>query len=199
MKGDFTRSTFDRRKHYSGVRMQQGRVQLDADWNEQVDIRAHAERTEVRDVVGASGTPRGAEGFEVGVSDDGKELLLLPARASGEGESAAPGRMYVDGLLCEIEDVVRLAKQPHHPDYRLPEDNGEYVVYLDVWERHVTAFEDPALREPALGGPDTTTRTAVVWRRSTRRRTSTGWHAKVRCCATLSAATRSARRAAPRS
>ena len=38
--GDFTRTTFDPTHHYSGVRMQQGRVQLDADWNEQLDIAA---------------------------------------------------------------------------------------------------------------------------------------------------------------
>ena len=38
MKGDFTRFSFDPAKHYSGVRMQQGRVQLDADWNEQQSI-----------------------------------------------------------------------------------------------------------------------------------------------------------------
>jgi hypothetical protein len=39
MKGDFSRFTFKKEKHYSSVRMQQGRVQLDADWNEQMDIR----------------------------------------------------------------------------------------------------------------------------------------------------------------
>ena len=35
MKGDFSRETFDRARHYSAVLLQQGRVQLDADWNEQ--------------------------------------------------------------------------------------------------------------------------------------------------------------------
>ena len=29
------------------------------------------------------------------------------------------------------------------------------LVYLDVWQREVTVFEDDALREPALNGPDT--------------------------------------------
>ena len=46
MKADFTRLTFKPEKHYSSVRMQQGRVQLDADWNEQADIQAYLERTE---------------------------------------------------------------------------------------------------------------------------------------------------------
>ena len=41
MQGDFTRDTFDVRHHYTRVLMQQGRVQLDADWNEQTAIRTH--------------------------------------------------------------------------------------------------------------------------------------------------------------
>ena len=35
MNGDISRDTFDARKRYAGVVMQQGRVLLDADWNEQ--------------------------------------------------------------------------------------------------------------------------------------------------------------------
>jgi len=38
-----------------------------------------------------------------------------------------------------------------------------FLAYLDVWERHITAIEDPAIREVALGGPDTTTRKQTVW------------------------------------
>jgi Family of unknown function (DUF6519)/Kelch motif len=63
MSGDFSRSTFDPRKHYAGVRMQQGRVQLDADWNEQVDIVDHAARARTLDLVGWSGGPDVAAGF----------------------------------------------------------------------------------------------------------------------------------------
>jgi hypothetical protein len=43
----------------------------------------------------------------------------------------------------------------------LPE--GIYLAYLDVWERGITAVEDPQIREAALGGPDTTTRIKTVW------------------------------------
>jgi hypothetical protein len=32
-----------------------------------------------------------------------------------------------------------------------------------VWERHITTVEDDSIREKALGGPDTATRTKVVW------------------------------------
>ncbi len=45
MKGDFSRLTFDPRKNFSSVLMQQGRVQLDADWNEQGAILLHYVRT----------------------------------------------------------------------------------------------------------------------------------------------------------
>jgi hypothetical protein len=50
-------------------------------------------------------------------------------------------------------------------DFDLPEaDNaGVFQAYLDVWQRHLTALEDPSLREKALGGPDTATRTQTVW------------------------------------
>ena len=37
------------------------------------------------------------------------------------------------------------------------------LAYLDVWGRHVTALDDPRLREVALGGPDTDTRLKRVW------------------------------------
>ena len=37
-------------------------------------------------------------------------------------------------------------------------------VFLEVWERLVTALDDPCLREPALGQADTTARVQTVWR-----------------------------------
>ena len=39
--GDFSRTTIDRLKHYVSVRLQQGVPLLDADWNEQDDIRRY--------------------------------------------------------------------------------------------------------------------------------------------------------------
>lgn len=73
-RGDFTRLRFDPRRHYSGVRMQQGRVQLDADWNEQVDVVAHRIRTGTFDLVGPSGAPAAAAGFAVSPGPLGLEL-----------------------------------------------------------------------------------------------------------------------------
>jgi hypothetical protein len=233
MNADLTRSTFRPERHYSGVRMQQGRVQVDADWNEQVDIGAHLDETTRVDVIGRCGMPEDNAGFEITPAADGSDLLL------------SPGRAYVDGILCESDaslialldvdvskaklasfvadgrelepgdwiqlsgtgvgpftartesldagtftitfkpalsaanadaldkakDTVvrRLASyltQPDFPGVRpsaLDDEAGMYLAYLDVWERHVTALEDGGIREVALGGPDTSTRTQTVW------------------------------------
>ena len=65
MKGDFSRVSFRREKHYSRVLMQQGRVQLDADWNEQMAILAHQNDVQMADIVGVSGVPAGSHGFHL--------------------------------------------------------------------------------------------------------------------------------------
>lgn len=151
MKGDFTRSTFKKKNHYSSVRMQQGRVQLDADWNEQMDIQTHLSQTEATDVIGRTGCPKYGGGFKVDALPDGSDLTI------------SPGRIYVDGILCELEEPgATYTKQPDFPN---PPDvgPGDYLVYLDVWQRHITALEDEGIREKALGGPDTATRTKTIW------------------------------------
>ena len=151
MKGDFTRSTFNRARHYSGVRMQQGRVQLDADWNEQVDIQTYLDQTEAIDVIGACGVPKIGGGFEIAAKTDGTDFTI------------SAGRIYVDGILCENEDQIDFAQQADLPGAQPIGANGTYLAYLDVWQRHITALEDPAIRETALGGPDTATRTRTTW------------------------------------
>jgi hypothetical protein len=68
MKGDFTRYTFRKEKHYRKVNMQQGRVQTDADWNEQNEIQFHYETTFLKDLVGKNGTladNEGGGGFKI--------------------------------------------------------------------------------------------------------------------------------------
>lgn len=85
----------------------------------------------------------------------------LPAGGADIGVSA--GRMYVDGILVENEQAIRLTAQPDLPGDQLPTTAGTYLAYLDVWDRELTAVEQPDLREVALGGPDTTTRLKTVW------------------------------------
>jgi Family of unknown function (DUF6519) len=159
MKGDFTRQTFRGRNHYRGVLQQQGRVQLDADWNEQVLLQAHLDRLAAQDMIGAQGAPEQTAGMAI-VGPDGKP----PASPlAAEDLRISPGHFYVAGILCENEDLVPLASQPDLPGVPLPEDQGGYVAFLDVWPELVTAVERPALREVALGGPDTATRVRTVW------------------------------------
>lgn len=370
MKGDFSRLTFNPRKHFSSVRMQQGRVQLDADWNEQLDIIAHRFATQAADFIGASGAPRDSQGFELrlrtglrfdGVDDfvdagsasslpieqggvfcieiwmepekggsggsliwvdgafalrldgdghirfsqeddpnecprpeenephaissdepipfgsmtrvavhcrDGRRKLYINGRLAAEDQYAravvkgqgkllfgaamdgaartsfyqgvieeirmwggersehdiiagtrseiegsepgligcwsfdegtgtiahdksrsgndgvlgggieesrpawvrdvviGSGRYYVDGLMIENDEDFLFDEQSIYTDALIPLDtreSGSYLAYIDVWERFLTALEEPALREVALGGPDTTARTKMVW------------------------------------
>src|ERR1700722_6011431 len=105
MKGDFTRWNFNSQKHYHTVLKQQGRVDLDADWNEQEEIASHRVETETVDVVGPSGPPAGpAGGFALSVA--GNVLQI------------GKGRAYVDGLLCENEQNVPITAQPDLPNFK---------------------------------------------------------------------------------
>ena len=160
MKGDFTRSTFNPKKHYNSVRMQQGRLQLDADWNEQVDILAHLNQAQIRDLIGLSGVPN---------SDNNAQSFEISSIPGERDFTIASGRIYVDGILCELEKETKYTEQPDYPN-ALREDlkqedlpEGEYIAYLDVWQRHITSVDDPQIREAALGNvPDTATRTKIV-------------------------------------
>lgn len=158
MKGDFTRVTFDSAKHFSSVLMQQGRVMLDADYNEQSAILLHYLRTLATDLIGPYAAPVENAGFFLKPDPD-------------EGFSISAGRYYVDGILVENESDCTYATQPNHllasDDPLIKESkngNGQFFwVYLDVWERHISFLEDDSIREKALGGPDTCTRSKVVW------------------------------------
>lgn len=153
MKGDFTRSTFKSDKHYSSVRMQQGRVQLDADWNEQMDINLHRIEKEASDLIGPCGAPLNEEesGFKIG--------------ANGNNLTISRGSIYVDGILCDNPESINITDQEDLPDFKNFNTfiEGTYLAYLDVWQRHITVIEDQQIREVALGGPDTATRTKTVW------------------------------------
>jgi Family of unknown function (DUF6519) len=98
--GDITRSTFNPLKHYSAVRQQQGRVSVDADWNEQADIIAHRHCTEATDIIGRTGAPRDNAGFQI----TPLAAVVAPSTTPRSVDLAlSPGRMYVDGVLCELE------------------------------------------------------------------------------------------------
>lgn len=170
MRGDFSRNTFSPKGHYSRVLMQQGRVLLDSDWNEQAAIFNHYFQTLARDLIGPYGGPAGNCGFKILIKGDTEVPKELQDTVLTRNFWISRGRYYVDGLLCE-NDGFKLyapadAAQGISQSDFIPEklDDGKHLVYLDVWERHLTALEDPAIREVALGaqGPDTTTRVKVV-------------------------------------
>jgi hypothetical protein len=161
MRGDFSRFGFDLDRSFSRILHQQGRVALDADANGQQAINLHLVRTLAADLIGPHGGS--GDGFKIG--------------AAGEQLAIAPGRYYVDGWMCENRGNVgyrangALPVQPWLADAPEP-GQGRHIVYLEVWERHLTAAElDPldrptsprALREVALGGADTASRAQVVW------------------------------------
>lgn len=158
MKSDISRDTFDSAKHFSRVLMQQGRVTLDADFNEQAAILLHYLRTLARDLIGPYAAPVENAGFLLSIDEE-------------TGLRIGAGRYYVDGLLVENDTECGYDEQP---DYAVPEGDpfleeldkpsgDEFWLYLDVWERHITAIDDDSIREAALGGPDTCTRAKVVW------------------------------------
>jgi hypothetical protein len=163
MKGDFSRRIFDAAKHYAGVLHQQGRVWLDSDWNEEVFERLHLLRQETADVVGICGVPEPGAAFLISPN--------LHATTPGDfaigGGPGNLGRAYVDGILCQLETSTTYLTQPDlpvPPAIAMPSDGSDLnaVVYLEVWQRLITALEDEILREVALGGPDTTARIKTV-------------------------------------
>lgn len=154
MKGDFSRDSFDRFKHFRRVLMQQGRVQLDADWNEQVSILLHYIESLAADIIGPYAGPEGDDfGF------------AIKSNGSSNDFAIGRGRYYVNGILCENnpDEGISYRSQADLPKPPELTSGKNYVVYLDVWERHITFLEDDDIREKALGGPDTGTRAKTVW------------------------------------
>lgn len=170
MSADISRVRFDPLRDHSGVGIQQGRLWLDAEFNEQVAIADRRARAQVADlaptpVITSRLTP---DAFKV-------EL-------SGGKLSIGAGRMYVDGLLAEnhgtgtsFDPVLAevngtgaidyQTQQPYWPDPMppdLPTSPGPHLVFLDVWERELDHLNAPHLVEPAVG-VETTTRTQVAW------------------------------------
>ncbi|HTQ15205.1 MAG TPA: DUF6519 domain-containing protein [Rhizomicrobium sp.] len=97
MKADFTRKTFLPTSNFSRLLMQQGRVQLDADWNEQAAIEFERLRQLGADLMGSHGGPM-LSGY-----------LVTPISAAVAPAGSAPdfalsvGRYYVDGIPCSNE------------------------------------------------------------------------------------------------
>ncbi|WP_429291480.1 DUF6519 domain-containing protein [Paraburkholderia sp. CI3] len=177
MSFDTSRFRFDPWKNYSGVVMEQGRVQLDSDWNEWLAQMVRRAQAETLDFIGRATYPATTP-FAFLLKFDGAGKLTI-----------GPGRMYVDGLLAENHGdptttvwdpalgemsntpqpppasetgAIAYTAQPWMPGVVQPTDGGTYLAYLDVWTRAVDYLQDPYLIDPAVG-IDTTGRLQTVW------------------------------------
>jgi hypothetical protein len=145
---DRARITFDPTRAYRSVVAQQGRVTLEADVNEQAMIAAEALRVETVDIVGPAGTPN--NGYQV--TTDGNNNLTVGI-----------GTMYLGGWRLENDAPIPVANQLEWLDQPAQADNAQQeVIALHAIEQSISAVEDQALLEVALGGPDTAARTRLM-------------------------------------
>jgi len=181
MSGDYTRFTFDPAKGYSGVHKQQGRVSLDADFNEFEEILDRRDRSTALDTFGGSVVPSTTpDAFKIGVDAQGN-LVIGTGRAYVDGIQAenfgdlrAPAGARYDTAVGNLVNDAPIAFDTQPFFYRKPNASLDFpsisatpgtlnLVYLDVWQREVTSWEDERLLDPALGGPDTATRVQTAW------------------------------------
>jgi hypothetical protein len=169
MGSDRARVSHDPSRKWRGLVAQQGRVTVEADWNEAASIDAERDRAATLDIVGPVGTPGG---YAV--------TAVLPAGSPG---SSAPGdltvgagTLYLGGERLDLDAPVDLANQPDWLDQATdtlwtapapppaspPVPVTSELVYLLAIEQEVSAVEDPALADVALGGPDTMQRLRIL-------------------------------------
>jgi Family of unknown function (DUF6519) len=181
MHGDFSLNPLNYRDRVSRVLYQMGRVQLDSDANEQTESTLRFLRGLAVDVIGFHGAQDG--GFRLKADKDDPRK---PFRISW-------GVYYVDGIRCvnmpdgDFWDLIASEElRTKAGDGRLITEHADshwdqaafeaipsvpatgnradgHLLYLAVWERHISAAEHDALREVALLGPDTASRAVVVW------------------------------------
>lgn len=173
---DISRLLLQPEKHYSGVRLQQGRVVTDADINELSAISDDDNWRVLRDLIGPSGSPD--KGFSVALSLGD---VVIPQSVSFNGEdvvSVLPyrlndGVMYVCGVRfihsqTDLEgvtggDVVAMQQdylqmQASQAPLARPGETHAQIAWLHAWEQCVTSIEDHEFHEYALGQIDTSTR-----------------------------------------
>ncbi|WP_372015294.1 DUF6519 domain-containing protein [Pseudoxanthomonas sp. 10H] len=167
MATDLSRIRHDPLLDWAGVQLKQGGVLLDADANELVAVLDRRLRALAGDVLGRST-----------VSQTTPDAFRIVPTGGGDLDIGR-GRLYVDGLLAENHgggaaafdsllaeprraDPVRYSAQPYLPQPPPLPTAGRHLVYLDVWQREVTALEAPGLVESAVG-VDASSRLQTVW------------------------------------
>lgn len=155
MAGDISRNTFDPARHYSRVLMQQGRVLLDSDWNEQTSLHLHYLRALAFDLIGPAGGPRDDCGFKIGAPGGGGVAVATeerdfavserldkprPDRPAGEAEALerrraltaldAPRNFLIGPGRYYVDGILCENEQPVL--YRRPE-KGNWPVQPDFF------------------------------------------------------------------
>jgi hypothetical protein len=179
--GNFSRDTFDKLKHYIGVRLQQGVPLVDADWNEMEDIRRYEFQAFLKWFVG-NGVPFGNDGFRIeAVSDNSPNDFII----IGSNAADNIGRCLVDGYEAINESPIRYTAQrlfstslaaswnvpPLDALNAPPAGNRTELVYVDIWEREVDSTEDTDLVNQIIG-VETSVRIKCEWVVRTRMGTS---------------------------
>lgn len=153
---DLSRQVDESLKHYAGVRMQQGRVLTDDDFNAATSLDAEELRRTRLHAIGAYGTPDA--GFlpkDFAVVDGMLDFKL------------SNGHLYLGGMRLEMNSEDHLLYQkdwlnfdPSVPELLPPTDGNSRtdLVWIECWQQPVTAIEDSELFEVALAGADTSTR-----------------------------------------
>lgn len=162
MGSDRERVSYDANQQYRAVVAQQGRVILEADWNEAQQIASEEQREHLLDIIGSSCTP-----------DDGYRVLETGSVPLPPFDFLIQkGTMYVGGMRAVLPNTIQYSEQsdwldwngdPEWVDPSTPKNTPEFI-YLLLREQEISAVEDSTLREPALGGPDTTQRTRLIQR-----------------------------------
>ncbi|MFZ6178944.1 right-handed parallel beta-helix repeat-containing protein [Nannocystis pusilla] len=156
---DISRHLYQPEKHYSGARLQKGRVILDSDFNEGEILDDESQRLVVVDVVGRHGSPN--LGYSIG------NVTKVPYDFT-----IGSGTYYLGGMRHEIGSSPGTTApqtfrkqsnwlQANRPGVTLPSQPvgaRNDLVYLVGWEQPVSATEDGELLEAALSGLDTSDR-----------------------------------------
>ena len=137
MAGDFSRSSVNPIRKYAGVLMQQGRVQVDADWNEQLALQLNRTHRETSDVIGLCGTPACGSGFEITPINGDLQIGV--------------GDFYVNGLLCQLAPQQIPVSLSAVSWAEAPEQSligARYDVRLRMQSRRVPMYREPAEQAP---------------------------------------------------
>lgn len=180
-KGNFSNNkqdTFNPKKRYIGIRLQQGVPLLDRDWNELEDIRRYEEQMLRKNYIG-DGSPD--DGFKISALEPpANDFLIGKGRCLVDGFDVVnepdlydySAKSYNDQKRIDetIPDLIPYKDEsPESPDFR------EDTVYLDVWIKEVRSSKtapgetDPEKIDESLGNTqdvniETSVRHRLVWR-----------------------------------